>query len=197
MIHDLKSSHEISPESNISPSKTAIHRTKPSRPVQYLLSKNLIPHNGSILDFGCGIGFDVQYLKKKGFRINGYDPHLEFGFPDNVLIEEPSYKFVMMNYVINVIPNNEYRIKALDRAWKQVSKNGHLWISARSNKEIDKLAIKSNWLKHKDGFITKRGTFQKGFDEITLKITIEKLENKSRFEINKVNDFYYALILKN
>ena len=52
---------------------------------------------GKVLDFGCGIGKDVELLKHKGFDILGYDP---FYFP-----ELPKEKFdtILCFYVLNVL----------------------------------------------------------------------------------------------
>ena len=46
---------------------TAIDRIKLSSPVQFLLSKNLL--SGRILDFGCGLGTDVNFSQQKGLDI--------------------------------------------------------------------------------------------------------------------------------
>ena len=74
---------------------TAIERTSLSYPARIVLNQNKII--GKILDFGCGIGKDVELLKVKGFDIVGYDP---FYFP-----EFPTEKFdtILCFYVLNVL----------------------------------------------------------------------------------------------
>ena len=56
---------------------TAIERTSLSYPARIVLNQTKII--GKVLDFGCGIGKDVELLKHKGFDIIGYDP---FYFPE-------------------------------------------------------------------------------------------------------------------
>lgn len=74
---------------------TAIERTSLSYPARILLNQDKI--TGKVLDFGCGIGKDVELLKNKGFDIIGYDP---FYFP-----EFPKEKFdtILCFYVLNVL----------------------------------------------------------------------------------------------
>jgi len=74
---------------------TAIERTSLSYPARIVLNQKKII--GKVLDFGCGIGKDVELLKHKGFDIIGYDP---FYFP-----EFPTEKFdtILCFYVLNVL----------------------------------------------------------------------------------------------
>ena len=74
---------------------TAIERTALSYPARILLNQKKI--SGKVLDFGCGIGKDVELLQQKGFNIVGYDP---FYFP-----EFPTEKFdtILCFYVLNVL----------------------------------------------------------------------------------------------
>ena len=74
---------------------TAIDRSKLSAPVQFLLAQNLL--TGRILDFGCGLGTDVQLLQRQGLDITGYDPYY---FPT-----EPDGRFdsIVCCYVLNVL----------------------------------------------------------------------------------------------
>jgi len=74
---------------------TAIERTALSYPARILLNQKKI--SGKVLDFGCGIGKDVELLQQKGFAIVGYDPYY---FP-----EFPTEKFdtILCFYVLNVL----------------------------------------------------------------------------------------------
>jgi diadenosine tetraphosphate (Ap4A) HIT family hydrolase len=74
---------------------TAKERKNISFPTKLLLNKNVL--KGSVLDFGCGFGKDVEILKQKEFDIVGYDPHY---FPIY-----PSKKFdtIICFYVLNVL----------------------------------------------------------------------------------------------
>lgn len=77
------------------PHLTAIHRDKMSAPTRFLLNKRLL--QGRILDFGCGFGFDTDFLKQKGFDITGYDSYYRPKHP------EGKYDTIVCNYVLNVL----------------------------------------------------------------------------------------------
>lgn len=74
---------------------TAKERTTPSLPARMLYERGLI--QGRTLDFGCGFGKDVAFLKGKQIDIEGFDPYY---FPDY-----PMGKFdtILCFYVLNVL----------------------------------------------------------------------------------------------
>lgn len=74
---------------------TVKERSQASFPVRYLLQSNLI--NGRVLDFGCGLGTDVEYLRNQGFEVTGYDPYY---FPE---IPQGKFDTVLCLYVLNVL----------------------------------------------------------------------------------------------
>jgi diadenosine tetraphosphate (Ap4A) HIT family hydrolase len=74
---------------------TAIERTSISYPARILLNQNKI--HGKVLDFGCGIGKDVEVLKANNIAIAGYDP---FYFPDYPI---EKYDTILCFYVLNVL----------------------------------------------------------------------------------------------
>ncbi|ABU56957.1 HIT family protein [Roseiflexus castenholzii] len=78
---------------------TVKDRTQASFPLRNLLSRGLI--NGRVLDFGCGLGADVNHLKKQGHDVTGYDPY----YAPNV----PKGKFdtIICLYVLNVLLPDE------------------------------------------------------------------------------------------
>lgn len=74
---------------------TIKERKYPSYPTKHLLLAGLV--HGRVLDFGCGSGIDVDFLRKKGCEVTGYDPHYA--------PEAPSGQFdtILCNYVLNVL----------------------------------------------------------------------------------------------
>lgn len=78
---------------------TAKDRDRPSFPTRKLLGLGHI--RGRVLDFGCGHGADVDFLRKKGFEVEGYDPHH--------LPERPKGTFdtILCHYVLNVLIRRE------------------------------------------------------------------------------------------
>lgn len=78
---------------------TAIKRTSVSFPTRWLQEQGRL--QGRILDFGCGHGFDVGYLKEKGFDVCAYDKYY--------VPEYPTGKFgtIICHYVLNVLEPRE------------------------------------------------------------------------------------------
>ena len=101
---------------------TAIERTSLSYPARIVLNQNKL--NGKVLDFGCGIGKDVELLKVKGIDIVGYDP---FYFP-----EFPKEKFetILCFYVLNVLLPEE-QAEVLMNVSNLLKPNGKAYFAVR------------------------------------------------------------------
>ena len=86
-------------QNNIYSHLTAKERDSISFPARHLLKNNLL--KGKVLDFGCGLGSDVNILKEKGVDVVGYD---KFYFP-----QLPNEKFdtIICLYVLNVLQKEE------------------------------------------------------------------------------------------
>ncbi len=86
-------------QNNIYSHLTAKERDTISFPARHLLKNNLL--KGKVLDFGCGLGSDVNILKEKGVDVVGYD---KFYFP-----QLPNEKFdtIICLYVLNVLQKEE------------------------------------------------------------------------------------------
>ncbi len=78
---------------------TAMERSALSYPARFLAERYLL--RGKVLDFGCGLGKDVEILQQRSFDIVGYDPHY---FPNY-----PNQKFdtILCFYVLNVLMEQE------------------------------------------------------------------------------------------
>lgn len=135
---------------------TAIARKSHSKPYQYLLRNYWITTNKSILDYGCGKGYDVETLKKRGYNIEGYDKfHDKYNNIDIVANNGKCFDMVTCNYVFNVIEDIQERRDLLETL-KGIC-DGSLIITLRA----DKKSVKDTWKKYNDGYITSKGTFQK------------------------------------
>lgn len=101
---------------------TAIERTSLSYPARILMNQKKI--HGKILDFGCGVGKDVELLATKGYEIKGYDPHY---FP-----EFPTEKFdtIICFYVLNVLLPDEQEI-VLKQVKDLLKQNGKAYFAVR------------------------------------------------------------------
>lgn len=70
-------------------------RTGPSLPTRALLAQGRL--TGRLLDFGCGHGMDVAFLREKGFDVVGYDPVYAPDYP------EGRFDTILCHYVLNVL----------------------------------------------------------------------------------------------
>jgi SAM-dependent methyltransferase len=113
--------------------KTAITRTKLSSPMRFLKDNNHLI--GDCLDYGCGKGFDADYLK-----IKKYDPHFHNFWPDQL------FDTITCNYVLNVIDHEE-AVKIIKRIQSLLKWGGIAYITVRRDIENEG--------------ITKKGTLQR------------------------------------
>jgi len=74
---------------------TVKERVKPSLPVKILHERGFL--SGDVLDFGCGLGVDVQFLKSLNYSVIGYDPYYLPQYPEN------KFDTIICFYVLNVL----------------------------------------------------------------------------------------------
>ncbi len=101
---------------------TAIERTSLSYPARILLNQKKI--KGKVLDFGCGIGKDVELLKNEGFDITGYDPFYFPTFPTE------KYDTILCFYVLNVLLPEE-QAEVLMNVSSLLKPNGKAFFAVR------------------------------------------------------------------
>lgn len=163
---------------DINSKNTAIKRGGPSRPLLDLYEQQIYLHPDfhSVLDYGCGRGEDVRWLREKGFKhkIVGWDPnYISNPLPGH----DEKFDIVLCIYVVNVLPTVEEREQVILEAWDRVEAGGCLYLVARSEKELTQARKRKRWQQHNDGWITSkaRKTFQKGFTNQELKALTAKL----------------------
>jgi diadenosine tetraphosphate (Ap4A) HIT family hydrolase len=101
---------------------TAIERTSLSYPARILLNQKKI--KGKVLDFGCGIGKDVELLKNEGFDITGYDLFYFPTFPTE------KYDTILCFYVLNVLLPEE-QAEVLMNVSSLLKPNGKAFFAVR------------------------------------------------------------------
>ena len=149
--------------------KTAKARPGPSKPATELTpfiervlaeSPPRLPIRG-VLDYGCGRGADLNYFRSLGIDAEGYDPHAPFGFA-----ERPAGPFIVVTliYVLNVLPTAEARKEVMREAAARLAPKGVLFVGTRSTAAIRSEAARNGWRALEDGFVSGRGTFQRGMD---------------------------------
>lgn len=131
--------------------RTAKARKQPSKPVKILYEKGLI--KGRVLDYGCGRGADVAWLKSLGYEVVGYDPY----WANNPsVLKHGYYDTILVTYVLNtVFPETRHEI--LENVKLLLKPGGKVYITVRSNRE------KIPGRPYLDGVITASNTFQKTF----------------------------------
>jgi DNA phosphorothioation-associated putative methyltransferase len=146
---------------------TALRRKELSRPIRLALGDSVIKPETAVLDYGCGHGDDVRLLEERGIKCVGWDPFFSTACP-----REPA-DIVNLGYVANVIEDTAERDTALTQAWSLSKKV--LIVSARLTIECqpgdDEI--------FGDGYLTKRGTFQKLFEQNELRTWIDSTLNES------------------
>ena len=113
--------------------KTAISRTKPSKPMVILEKKGLL--NGGIgLDYGCGRGYDADY-----YGLDKFDPHW---FNNKPLLS--SYDFITCNYVLNVVDENT-QAEIVDKIRSLLTDDGVAYISVRRDIKKPTITVKNTY----------------------------------------------------
>jgi diadenosine tetraphosphate (Ap4A) HIT family hydrolase len=113
---------------NIYTHLTAKDRDALSFPAKFMVGNNLLI--GEVLDFGCGLGKDVEILGSKGFKIIGYDPYY---FPDF-----PSVKFdtILCFYVLNVLMQED-QSKVLMEVSQLLKPSGKAYFAVRRDLQYE------------------------------------------------------------
>lgn len=101
---------------------TAKERDKLSFPSQILWERKLL--QGEVLDFGCGLGKDVESLKNKGVNIVGYDPYYNNTFPSQ------RFDTVICIYVLNVLLPQE-QTKVIYQVSNSLKVGGRAYFAVR------------------------------------------------------------------
>ena len=102
--------------------RTAMKRNKASAPLCRLHSLDLL--KGRVLDYGCGHGGDVEYMRLHGMDVCGYDPYWQPDFPIG------SYDTITCTYVLNVVDVEEEKA-VIERTRQLLSPGGKVFFSVR------------------------------------------------------------------
>lgn len=150
-------------ERTIERQRTAIGRGDLSMPVRLGIRDAILKGSTSILDYGCGRGQDVVRLRKMGLHASGWDP---FYAPDGPLV---THNVVLLNYVLNVIEDQDERRETLSKAWQLTS--DALVVSCRLKWELGAITAAEVG----DGIVTSRNTFQHFYTPGELRSFVESV----------------------
>lgn len=114
--------------------RTAKSRKNFSTPIQFLLKEEYIKEKHmTILDYGCGRGYDVEHLANMGFYVKGFDPNGKYNDYD-VLDEQ--YDVITCNYVFNVIQDPIDRYLVEQNIIYHLKEGGTAFVSVRNDKQV-------------------------------------------------------------
>ena len=139
---------------------TAKERDKLSFPMHWLLKNEYL--TGKVLDFGCGLGSDVGFLKSKGVDVVGYDPHY---FP-----AKPTKTFDVITciYVLNVLEAEE-QSQVIMEVSQLLKHGGKAYFAVR--RDLKKTGYRTHYVHKKPTFQTNvllpfKSIFKNDFTEI-------------------------------
>lgn len=139
--------------------KTVKRRKEASAPVVDAYAGGAI--SGKVLDFGCGDGTDVAFLREEGFKVTGYDPNT----PEFSKMPRGKFDTVLCTYVLNVL---EAPAPVLEEAWAKVRKGGMLVVTCRGESDVNYHARKGGWNHKGNGWVNSRGSYQEGYSQEAL-----------------------------
>ena len=143
--------------------KTAIGRPALSLPAKLLFQSGLVTDETTVLDYGCGRGDDVKFLKELGIPAVGWDPHF---VPDPSLLV--NHDIVNLGFVLNVIEEPKERQTVLSDAYALADKCLSVSVMLHSQNDT------STSIPFKDGQLTSKKTFQKYYEQLELEELISK-----------------------
>lgn len=159
---------------DIKPWLTAINRTSISSPLKKILDANEITNTDLILDYGCGHGFDLNFLKEKSYNITGYDKYIHKH--SDLKYKEYLYDKIICFYVLNTIAEKEERLSVIEHLLSLLKQNGSIYIAVRSIEELNSMKNKKH-ITYNDGLVTSRKTFQKYFSKEDVANLLKNIEN--------------------
>lgn len=164
LVKVKRSESPITPPTNSSTvdrHKTAMVRYDLSKPVKTLLEFNQLSVETDFFDYGCGQGSDIKGLSSLGYQASGWDPAYRKNEP------KKSAKIINLGFVLNVIEDPAERVETLLDAFSLAEKL--LVVSALVIETVDS----SEATPYRDGYLTKRNTFQKFYQQQELQHYIE------------------------
>lgn len=133
--------------------RTALPRKTITAPLREAM--NHVDLDGFIgLEMGSGKSVDAKFIERAGGYCFKYDPFYEplsaFELPD-------SFDFILLIYVLNVLPPAERKI-VVDHAKILLKKSGFIVLAVREDRDSIR-----DWQSFEDGWITSHDTFQTFF----------------------------------
>ena len=111
--------------------------------------KGFLKHNSNVLDYGCGSGSFVRYLRAKSVNAYGYDPNIklntlgEFNYiTDKDTWKNKKYDIIFLWHVLEHIHNPFLLIENLK---ENLNKNGEIFVAIPNYKSHDSKYYGKYW----------------------------------------------------
>lgn len=105
-------------------------RNQHQKLLKYGLSKT-----HTVLDYGCGHGLLVQYLRKQGYKIFGYDPYApKETFGDSEILQPGSFNYIVLQDVIEHVENPHELLSQLNQL---LAPGGYILIGTPNATNLD------------------------------------------------------------
>lgn len=151
---------------------------KESPIVQKLALSRYCSEEKKILDYGAGKGRNGLHLLQLGHDVIMYDINSDHNCITS-LFPKQEFDIVLLNYVLNVILKPT-RLKVLDQIKSVCHPKTWVLVEVRGIGQIQKAILKNAknpstpWKMLEDGYLTSRGTFQKGYQKGELQLFLEE-----------------------
>lgn len=116
-------------------SRKIMHRKK------LFWTRNYIKQNSKVLDYGCGSGEFVKYLRLNSINAYGYDPNIKFNKDDSVDYLTDKKSWTNQKYEIiflwHVLEHTHNPFGLIEKLKKNLKKNGKIFIAIPNFKSFD------------------------------------------------------------
>ena len=116
---------------------------------RFLWMKSYLKESTKVLDYGCGSGGFVKYLRDKSVNAYGYDPNVEFNMfgkfdflTNRQLWENKKYDIIVLWHVLEHVHSPFALIQNLK---KRLNKNGKIFIAIPNFKSFDSKYYGKYW----------------------------------------------------
>ena len=180
-ISKYYSSKAYSPHSNTS----IFYKTAQSFSFRwkFKLINRYVGKNKQILDYGSGKGEFGDYLDKKGFNVNNYEPILD---RFNSLVDNKKYDIITLWHSLEHIHDLS---QALDRIYKVLDNKGYVFFAIPNIDAVEKGFFDKEWV----AYDAPRHLYhfnEKSLNELLSKHKFKIIESKSIFQ-----DTFYNIYL--
>ena len=153
---------------------------------KFNLIKKYTNKKNKILDYGSGKGEFADYLNRRNFQVNTYDPILDNKNSTNIINEEQKYNIITLWHSLEHIHNLN---RALKKIKKSLNKKGYIFLAIPNIDAIEKIFFNKGWV----AYDAPRHLYH--FNEDTLSKLLAKYDFKILQSKTIFQDTFYNIYL--